>query len=176
MSGKIGGAGSKSRVIGKVNGDIQGIQPWSTSNPNGVSANHYQVVSTTYVTTGIGFSLVTGPHTNKLYIMWSGKAMLYDAAGGQLNGGFKLVHHSDSTTAGAAPSGADITENHELGQYNPNYDSGRHDLYVSFSLNTTMAVTPNTQYHCQLAGKLAAGMNYFHWQNDNGGFLIEATA
>ena len=176
MSGIIGGAGSKSGVIGKFNGDIQGIQKWSTSSAGGVGTSHYQVTSSTYVTTGIGFSLLTGSNTTKLYLMWSGKAMLYDAAGGQLTGNYKLVHHSDSTTSGATPSGSDITEQHELGQFNPSYDSGRHDLYVSFSFNTTMVVTPSTQYHCQFASKMMASMNYFHWQNDNGGFLIETSA
>lgn len=175
MSGIIDGAGSKSGVIGKFGNGIQGIQKWSTSNAGG-TGNDYNCTSTTFVTTGIGFSLVTGSNTTKLYIMFSGKSMLYDAGGGQLTGTYKLVNHSDSTTSGASPSGTDVSEQMELGQYNPSYDSGRHDLYVSFSFNTTMVVTPNTQYHCQFAAKMAAAMNYFHFHNDNGGFLIEASA
>ena len=150
-------------------GHVLNVIPWSSSKVN------YQITSSSNVTTGTGFSITTGANTNKLFVSFSGTATLYDGNGPYLYSVYKLVFHSDSTTTGASPSGADITPAYEVGG-NDTGESGRHDIYAVLTLTTSFAVSASTTYHCQIAGSMASTMGYFNINAVGDGYIMEIKA
>ena len=126
-----------------------------------------------WLTTGNGWSGTTSSQTSKLIVFATGTTMAYFATGASLaNGGCKLVFHSDSTTKGATPSGADLGSTTTAGGYTVGLASGRKDLYLSWTICTTADVSPSTAYHIQVATLKYSG-NYFNMEPHATGYVQE---
>ena len=124
-------------------------------------------------TTGNGCSVTTGPHTSKLLAFATGNTMAYFATGASFpNGQVYLYYHSDSNTQGATPSGSFLDTATTAGGYTVGLASGRKDLYLSWTLCTTVDVSPNTQYHIQVVTYKHSG-NYFNLESRCTGFVQE---
>ena len=99
--------------------------------------------------------------------------MAYQSGGANLgNGELALYYHTDATTTGATPSGAALGSNTTSGGHTVGLASGRKDLYLSFTLYTTVDVSPNTTYHIQVASYRHTG-NYFNMESRTTGYVQE---
>ena len=124
-------------------------------------------------TTGNGWSGTTGSQTSKLLAYATGNTMAYAAAGDSLaNGQVYLYFHSDATTSGVTPSGSFLDTTTNAGGYTVGLASGRKDLYLSWSLCTTVDVSPNTAYSIQVVLYKHSG-NYFNLEARCTGFVQE---
>lgn len=124
-------------------------------------------------TTGNGWSGTTSTNTSKLLVFSTGQTMAYYNTGAALpNGMIGLHYHSNSTTKGATPSGSALGSETNAGGYTESLASGRKDLYLSWTICTTVDVSPNTQYHIQVATKNSSGF-YFNMEGKTTGYVQE---
>ena len=136
--------------------------------------NAYQCSSSSYVTSGNGWSGTTSSQTSKLIVFATGDSFgHWDTGYGNTlpRGSLKLVYHSDDSTQGAAPSGSDLGSKATVGGYTTAI-SGRKDLSLSFTMYVTVSVSASTTYHIQVAVKNDSG--HYHYLNPTcTGFVME---
>ena len=136
--------------------------------------NAYSCTSSSYVTSGNGWSGTTSSQTSKLIVFARGSSFgHWDTGYGSTlpRGSFKLVYHSDATTQGASPSGSDLNSFVTIGGYTTGI-SGRKDLDLVFALYITVSASASTAYNIQVAIKNNSG--HYHYLNPNcTGFVME---
>ena len=122
-------------------------------------AASYTNMSASYTTDGKGISITTTAKTATIYIILRVELHLKDINSGTTDhdsrpdGICKLSYHSDSTTAGATPSGADISGEYQTGMWINNDADLRSDLYTDVSMFTQATVSASTTYHIQVVSK-----------------------
>ena len=135
--------------------------------------NSYTNFGTAFLTTGNGWSGTTSSQTSKLIVFATGSSMTYFSAGASFaRGVVALYYHTDDSTQGATPSGSVLGQDKAIGGYSVSLAGGRKDLYDSWTLCTTVSVSPNTTYHIQLASKMDTGY-YFHVEAKTTGYVME---
>ena len=136
--------------------------------------NAYTCYSSSYVTSGNGWSGTTTAETSKLIVFATGESFgHWDTGYGSTlpKGSFKLVYHSDATTQGDAPSGSDLGSEVVSGGYTTGI-SGRKDLTLNWTLYVTVSVSASTTYHIQVAIKNHSG-HYHYMVNQTTGYVME---
>ena len=135
--------------------------------------SYINTASSTWLTTGNGWSGTTSSQTSKLIVFATGQNMSYFSSGASFaNGGVKLVYHSDAITQGASPSGSDLGSETNSGGYSVSLASGRKDLYLSWTLYITVSVSASTAYNIQVASMKLSG-TYFNIEAKTTGFVME---
>ena len=133
----------------------------------------YTNTNNAWLTTGNGWSGTTSTNTSKLIVFSRGTGMAYQSTGANLgNGQVALYYHTDSTTKGATPSGSTLGSTTTSGGHTIGLASGRKDLYLSWTLYTTVEVLPNTTYHIQVATYRHTG-NYWNMESNTTGYVQE---
>ena len=122
----------------------------------------YTNQSASFVTDGRGISITTTDKTAKIFIILRVEVHLKDINNGTTNhdsgpaGYCKLSYHSDSTTAGVAPSGPDISGELQTGMWINNDADLRSDLYTDVSMLAQATVSASTTYHIQVVSNRGA--------------------
>jgi len=126
-----------------------------------------------WLTSGNGWSGTTSSQTSKLLVFATGNSMAYHSTGASFaTGSVALYYHTDDSTSGATPSGSELGSITNVGGHTVSLTSGRKDLYMSWTLCTTVSVSPNTTYHIQVATWRHTG-TYFHLEARTTGYVME---